>query len=132
MDGYKKIHERGIIHRDIKPSNMLIDKDGKIKISDFGFAIFQEDLQTQGKFSVGSTYYRAPETLYKFQYSPKSDIWAIGVVLFEMITGRLPWYNQDKTEFMKILMKQPIEKILPPDTNDELAHIIKRCLVLNV
>ena len=46
MDGYKKIHERGIIHRDIKPSNMLIDKDGKIKISDFGFAIFQEDLQT--------------------------------------------------------------------------------------
>lgn len=60
INGYKKVYQAGIIHRDLKPSNVLITEDGKLKISDFGFAIFQEDLQTEGKFSVGSTYYRAP------------------------------------------------------------------------
>jgi serine/threonine protein kinase len=88
---YKEIYDMNIIHRDLKLSNILVQK-GKIKLADFGFSITQDKYQHQGSsYNIGSPYYMPPETLKFNKYSFKSDIWALGVMAYEMVYGKLPW-----------------------------------------
>ena len=88
---YLEISKKGIVHRDLKPTNILVTKADELKIADFGFAVPSEDLLKEAKNSVGSNSYRAPETIYQYQYHSKSDIWSLGVIFYQMITGKKPW-----------------------------------------
>lgn len=80
----------GIVHRDLKPANIFFN-EGKVKIADFGFAIKNADLKKASNYNVGSPVYMPLEALNDNLYSSKSDIWAIGVIFFEMLTGHTPW-----------------------------------------
>ena len=95
VDGYEEISNNRIIHRDLKPANILL-KENKIKIADFGFAMKASDSRKYSSYNVGSPIYMPPEALNDNKYSYKSDIWAIGVIFYELLTGRTPW--KAKTE----------------------------------
>jgi serine/threonine protein kinase len=95
INGYNQIFNRGIIHRDLKPANIFM-RANQIKIADFGFAMKQVDSKKYSSYNVGSPIYMPPEALNDNKYSFKSDIWALGVIYFEMLTGKTPW--RAKTE----------------------------------
>ncbi|MBO5671462.1 MAG: Stk1 family PASTA domain-containing Ser/Thr kinase, partial [Clostridia bacterium] len=85
-------HEKGIIHRDIKPQNIMLLEDGTIKVTDFGIARFsQAETQTMTDKAIGSVHYIAPEQARGGYINDKADIYSVGVMLYEMITGRLPF-----------------------------------------
>lgn len=85
IKGLQHIHSKGVIHRDVKTANILLKK-GVPKIADFGFAEFISERQGGG-YNVGSPLYMSPEAYRKSQYSDKSDTWAAGVILYEMLIG---------------------------------------------
>ena len=84
-------HSRGIIHRDIKPHNIMLLRDGTIKVADFGIAALENELHEQNGEAVGSIHYIAPEQARGELPDPRSDIYSLGVVMFEMFTGRKPY-----------------------------------------
>lgn len=89
IDAMSHAEQIGIIHRDIKPANILF-KEGKIKIADWGFSRLLGDGETTCSF-IGSPAYMAPEVLKGEEYTIKADVWSLGVVLYETLTGRCPW-----------------------------------------
>lgn len=93
--GYLDIYRKGILHRDLKPANIFMRGD-VLKIADFGFAVKLEDVKKNSNYNVGSPLYMPPEALNQNRYSFKSDIWALGIIVFEMLTGKAPW--KAKTE----------------------------------
>ena len=105
-------HEQGIIHRDIKPSNALVDKSGNLFLSDFGIAKMVESsahLTLTGAVT-GTPAYMSPEQARGQQINPRTDIYSLGIVLYEMVTGRVPF---DADTPMAVILKQ-IEQPLPP------------------
>lgn len=95
ITGYSNLYRHSIIHRDLKPANIFI-REGDVKIADFGFAMKSTDGRKYCTYNVGSPIYMPPEALNENKYSYKSDIWALGVIFYEMLTGRTPW--KAKTE----------------------------------
>lgn len=90
INGYNQVNMRSVIHRDLKPANIFL-KQGEVKIADFGFAMKQSDCRRYSSYNVGSPVYMPPEALNENKYSFKSDIWALGVIYYEMLTGKTPW-----------------------------------------
>lgn len=84
-------HSRGIIHRDIKPQNIMVLRDGSVKVADFGIACLQNNAQTMTQEALGSVHYISPEQARGERIDARSDIYSAGVVLYEMLTGRLPF-----------------------------------------
>lgn len=120
-------HSKGIVHRDIKPSNMLLDEDGKAVLTDFGLVkpLLDDSLTTSGA-TLGTKKYMAPEQIQGQTPSPAIDIYALGVVAYEMLTGQVPF---DGTSFE--IQKGHVE-IQPPDPctlNAELPREIADCLI---
>ena len=139
----ESIHKLDCIHRDIKPDNILIDKNGHIKLSDFGLAkisdkIFQkneeqvQERQTHRKnySCVGTAYYVAPEVLNKQGYGQEIDWWSVGVIFFEMLVGYAPFFSKDTADVCyKILNWQRYLKI--PDNikvSKEAEDLIKKMI----
>jgi serine/threonine protein kinase/tetratricopeptide (TPR) repeat protein len=107
--GLAKAHEAEIIHRDIKPQNVLIDKDGRARIVDFGLAKLKGDVKiTQSGSGLGTVSYLSPEQAQGEQVDRRSDIFSLGVMLYEMITGRLPFQGEHQAAILNsIVNEQP-------------------------
>ncbi len=123
-------HEHGVIHRDIKPQNVFIMADGTIKLGDFGIATFQHDARiTRSEVVVGSVHYLAPEiSKGESQASPQSDVYALGITFFELITGRVPFDDESAvTVALKhIKEKFPSPKKYNPKTPAVIEKIIEK------
>ena len=121
-------HERGIIHRDIKPQNIMISKDGKVKVTDFGIAKSTSS-NTISTNMMGSVHYTSPEQASGGFCDSKSDIYSLGISMYEMITGELP-FDGDSTvtialQHLQEDMKMPSEIV--PDIPYSLERIILKC-----
>lgn len=123
-------HEKGIVHRDIKPQNIMILKDGAIKVADFGIAALESAQEKKSDQTVGSVHYIAPEQARGEQPDPRSDIYSLGVVMYEMLTGKMP-YDGDTAEqvAMKHITGHPVPpQELNPDIPEELAAITLKAM----
>ena len=123
-------HEKGIVHRDIKPQNIMILKDGTIKVADFGIAALESAQEKKSDQTVGSVHYIAPEQARGEQPDPRSDIYSLGVVMYEMLTGKMP-YDGDTAE--QVARKHIVGNAVPPqelnpDIPEELAEITLKAM----
>jgi len=125
------VHYRGIIHRDIKPANIMISRSGGVKLMDFGIARDTSfgDLTEQGT-GIGTPAYMSPEQVLGDRLDARSDIFSLGVVLYQMVTGTKPFIEDEKKSAMhKIrLEKHTSVRKLNPDIPRELANVIDKCL----
>lgn len=94
MRGISHAHSRGIIHRDIKPQNVMVLRDGSVRVTDFGIAYLENASQTLTQEALGSVHYISPEQAKGDRSDARSDIYSAGVVLYEMLTGRLPFEGE--------------------------------------
>ena len=131
-------HEHGIIHRDIKSANVVITPSGQVKVLDFGLAKLGDDRQTAEAIRltqsaahagtvVGTLPYMAPEILRGEEAGATSDIWSLGVTLFEMSAGHLPFRGQTSFELTSGILREPLP-LLPPQLPPGLRMVIERCL----
>jgi eukaryotic-like serine/threonine-protein kinase len=130
--GLDAAHEQGIIHRDIKPQNVLIDAKGEIKLMDFGIARMAEapEAMTQQGLIVGTPHYMSPEQVQGKALDPRSDVYAMGVLMYEMMAGKRPFESSSLTGILAAHITEqarpPIE--LRPEIGRELNAIIMKCL----
>uniref|UniRef100_A0A4W5QF33 non-specific serine/threonine protein kinase n=1 Tax=Hucho hucho TaxID=62062 RepID=A0A4W5QF33_9TELE len=122
------LHSRDVVYRDLKLENLMLDKDGHIKITDFGLC--KEGI-TDGatmKTFCGTPEYLAPEVLEDNDYGRAVDWWGLGVVMYEMMCGRLPFYNQDHERLFELILMEEIRfpKNLAPEAKALLAGLLKK------
>ncbi len=124
-------HQQGIIHRDIKPSNLMLLHSGIVKVMDFGTAKMAGGAQlTAAGMTLGTVVYMSPEQLMGRDLSAGADIYSLGVTLYEMTTGRLPFYHENEMELMKMIMKQepPPPGSFYPAMPKSLERVIMRSI----
>ncbi|MCZ6638350.1 MAG: protein kinase [Candidatus Dadabacteria bacterium] len=130
-EGLDAAHNKEVVHRDIKSSNIMITNDGKVKIMDFGLAKIKGGSEvTKIGSTIGTVAYMSPEQAKGEVVDVKTDIWSLGVVLFEMLTGELPFTGDyDQSIIYSILNDKPhaLEQ-MRDDVPDKLAYIINKCL----
>ena len=124
---------RGVVHRDIKPANILIDKDDNPKITDFGLALnLHKDMGKDSTFvmGVGSPAYMSPEQIKNYPLNQKTDLYSLGVLLFQLLTGRLPFRasNQGALTYKIVNMDPPSVCALNPNLPAALDPILKKAL----
>lgn len=126
-------HRAGVVHRDIKPHNILLNEQGDVKIGDFGIALITslEATETQVGGCLGSPLYMSPEQVSESNMGGPSDLWSLGIVLYEMLTGRNPFGAKSLPAIVHQITARPHVPViqLRPDTPRILAHIIDRCLM---
>ena len=127
-------HEKGIVHRDIKPQNVMILRDGTIKVADFGIAALESAQEKKSDQTVGSVHYIAPEQARGEAPDPRSDIYSLGVVMYEMLTGTRP-YDGDTAE--QIARQHIAGNPVPPgdvnpDIPDELERITLKAMSADI
>jgi eukaryotic-like serine/threonine-protein kinase len=122
--------QRGIIHRDLKPANILLSEKDDIKISDFGTAQIATNTQTQLQGFIGSPAYMAPEAIAEKQPTQQSDIYSMGVVLYELLAGKLPFTAESGAAMLnKILNDEPIDiRSIRPDIPQALVDIVNKAM----
>lgn len=122
-------HSRGIIHRDIKPQNVIVKADGSIKILDFGIATAKGSMQlTQANNVMGSVHYLAPELTKGEAASPQSDIYALGIVLYEMLAGDVPFKADQAVQIALKHMREPMPdvRLINASVPQSIANVITR------
>lgn len=138
-------HERGIIHRDLKPTNVKVREDSTVKVLDFGLAKMRDPdgpqavasdeptltspVATRAGTILGTAAYMAPEQAVGRLADRRADIWAFGVVLYEMLTGRRPFEGGTVNDVIsEVLKSEPDWRRLPPETPLRIRRLLKRCL----
>lgn len=116
LDAFSYAHSKGIVHRDIKPSNIIIQEDGHIKVMDFGIAQIVSESNNDGNTVMGTPAYMSPEQIYGKPVDARSDIYSLGVLIYNMLTGRAPY---DST----MLTEQEIKRKVVNDTMPRMAEI---------
>jgi serine/threonine protein kinase len=101
-------HRRGVIHRDIKPANIVVTLEGMVKVVDFGIARLAATPKTQTGTLLGTLAYMSPQQLRGNRADARSDIWSVGVVLYELLTGRRPFQGENAALMMSILQSEPV------------------------
>jgi eukaryotic-like serine/threonine-protein kinase len=126
-------HRHGIVHRDIKPHNVLVDGEGRVKVTDFGIARAGASQMTEAGSIVGTAQYLSPEQARGGEVDPRSDLYSLGVVLYELLTGKTPFDGETPVEIaMKHLSNTPAPPSkLRPDVPRELDMVVMRALAKN-
>ena len=130
--GIEAAHNNGIIHRDIKPQNIIISKEGKVKVADFGIAKAATS-NTVTSHAMGSVHYTSPEQARGGYSDAKSDIYSIGITLFEMITGHVPFDGETTVAvaIKHIQEEMPSPRVYVPDVPISVEQIIAKCCQKN-
>jgi serine/threonine protein kinase/Tol biopolymer transport system component len=129
--GLAAAHDKGVVHRDVKPGNVMVAADGWVKIVDFGIARLADETRlTRTGDVMGTTAYIAPEQFLSDETDHRGDLWSLGVVLYEMVTGRLPWSGGDERELINAIVKRAPRPIatLRLEVPQELERIVARAL----
>ncbi len=130
-EALQEAHSKGIVHRDIKADNVMVNSKNQVKVMDFGLAKLKGSLKlTRSSSTVGTLAYMAPEQIQGGEVDARSDIFAFGVLLFEMLTGRLPFRGEHEAAMMYSIMNedpQPIQQFVP-DISPEIIHILDKAL----
>lgn len=129
VTGIEAAHKQNIVHRDIKPQNIIISKDGKVKVTDFGIARATTSSNTISANVMGSVHYTSPEQARGGMTDEKSDLYSVGITMYEMITGHVP-FDGDST--VTVALKHLQEEIIPPSEEvpnipNSLESIILKC-----
>lgn len=130
-EGLAKAHQTGIVHRDIKPQNILIDADGRPRICDFGLAkLRREVMLTQTGTTLGTIAYMSPEQARGEQVDHRADIWSLGVVIYEMLTGQRPFKGDHDQAVIYAILNNQAESItgIRPDAPDMLVRIVDKAM----
>jgi tetratricopeptide (TPR) repeat protein/class 3 adenylate cyclase len=131
--GLAKAHERRIVHRDVKPANIMITGDGLVKILDFGIAKLADPAVTQAVGIIGTLAYMSPEQAFGEVVDARADVWALGVVLHEMLTGRRPFDGPDEQAILYAILTadlQPVDMAAPiaADVAPAIDRLLRQAL----
>jgi serine/threonine-protein kinase len=127
LDGIQEAHNYGIIHRDIKPANMMLTEKGTLKVLDFGIArILGTARMTRQGNIIGTIEYMSPEQVRGFETDARSDIYSLGMLLYEMLTGRCPFDIQNEFELMKAQIEQ--YPVPPRQLNPAIPEVVEQAI----
>ncbi|MFN2176573.1 MAG: protein kinase domain-containing protein, partial [Anaerolineales bacterium] len=130
-DGLFEAHKADIVHRDIKPENILIDSSGRVKILDFGLAKLKGVSKlTKETSALGTIHYMSPEQVQGQEIDHRSDIWSLGVVLYEMLTVQLPFKGEYESAIIYSILNEEQEPIqnIPKDISSKLQQVVNKTL----
>ncbi len=131
LDGLAHAHHLNIIHRDLKPANLMLTDTGVIKITDFGIArVLGTSRMTRPGGVVGTLEYMSPERVRGLEADARSDLYSVGIVLYELLTGHAPFHNDSDYELMRAQIEAPPlpPHMLAPDLPDDVERVILRAL----
>ena len=123
-------HRSGLVHRDVKPANVLLTRDGQAKLADFGLVRHRSDPESAVVKVAGTPTFMAPELFNGSPATPRSDLYAVGVMFYYLLTARLPFAADRISRLIHLHRHQPVPDLqrLVPQVSDDLAQIIARCL----